>query len=449
MATFNKNISAQTVSKWLTGKSLVKGTKTFIRNCAAGKSDVDSLKSCMRAVSSSINTMYAMVGIIILGVKNRSNAENIKNCLRDAKLTLNKFVNLIYAGEGQKISAYLDSSAGSWFRPLVEQLLTADERILAQFRKKIKSIKLASKPSRVLFSNGLKNLRGLILAVCPGVPVEEDKLYQAESNKDERLENDEMEVLKIIARKHTRDGNKIAAAYRHRIVFNVYRGDYGSMREKIQSDSDLVAFPGYDDGADSVSSNPLKGALYYSRKAEDALLKQAQEGNHSPIRFVCLKVGKLNHDDIAQKIFNWFCKFPHTLVLSKKAVKSIQEESSGVRWKRGVGHKEKSSDQQGFVIGNSRQGAPNLSPRGQEVIKLLGSAPDLLLREFASREEAMKEGYKEAELPGNASANGMVFYKPSDDGKKHIAIVWLYFDVNPQAVASSVREVLKSPRTVS
>lgn len=466
MATFNKNISAQTVSGYLNKvKSLYPSTRKLIKSCAeGGHFDQKSLKSCIGFTGKSIDTMYVMVGVVIAAIKHSGPGRDVKETLSSGKPTLNKFFNLLYAGDGRKLHAYLNSASGEWFEKLFK-MVAGDDALYTKLKNSVNSIRMSSKRKRNLFKSSLESLKDLILAACPGVHVTGDELYTGESDEDKRLEKDELAIRRELFKQRTPDGKKIAAAYRHSIVVNVYRENHPAWHSDefkcffSDGDQEIVYYSQETKTILEEQTKKLYEQIQYVKTDEDkqALYAEfarqnARQNSRHPIRLAVRKWGVLDDEcisKIAKKLFEWLIQFPHILTVSKKAVKSIPQREQEVNWHSGTIHKESSADQRRTNIGNSRRRTPDISLRGQEVLKFLGPAPDLLLQEFASREEAMKEGYKEAELPYNASADGMVFYKPSDDGKKHIAIVWLYFDVNPQAVASSVREVLKNPRTVS
>ena len=223
MATFNTNISEADVSKLLKGKSLKSSTKNFLKKCAKAESDVALFKSCTGMAAKSIDTMYTMVGVVILGIKNKNANSDVKKFLTNAKITLGQFFKLVYAGNGQKICSYLDSASGQWFRGLISALLTTnkDKDIYKRFYKKVKSIKMASKVIRKLFSKSLENLKGLILAVCPGLEKALSWSYQREADADSYTQTEERLVLKYLASIRS-NGKKIPSSLRHKIVVNIY-----------------------------------------------------------------------------------------------------------------------------------------------------------------------------------------------------------------------------------
>ena len=306
MATLNTNISKADVSKFLKGKSLKNSTKNFLKKCAKGESDVALFKSCTGMAAKSIDTMYVMVGVVILGIKNKSNI-NVKGTLREAKLTLRKFCRLLYAGDGQKIYSYLENS-GWWFRDLISALLTADEDICERFYKKIKSIKMASKVIRKLFSKSLENLKGLILAVCPGLGGVLEQSYRREAKTDNREKENERAILECLARVRSEDGEKIPANLRHRIVVHVY-SDGSPVWEKLSGKLIWESNVG--------DEKKLLYHIYYN----DRLLKDAAKNSKDPLIFALKETTALNGNEPQEIALAILQQFKDCGLLTKSAGK--------------------------------------------------------------------------------------------------------------------------------
>ena len=286
----------------------------------------------------SIDTMYVMVGVVILGIKNKSNI-NVKGTLREAKLTLSKFCRLLYAGDGQKIYSYLENS-GWWFRDLISALLTADEDICERFYKKIKSIKMASKVIRKLFSKSLENLKGLILAVCPGLGGVLEQSYRREAKTDNREKENERAILGCLARVRSEDGEKIPANLRHRIVVHVY-SDGSPVWEKLSGKLFIIWASGrgmideqiFERLGGNFDLMPGQNLLYFCYNDKFFFNGYFAPGNalHSkdPLIFILEKRGKLDSNEpqeIAEAILQQFKKWH---VLKKSSAKLREENKVG------------------------------------------------------------------------------------------------------------------------
>lgn len=193
MATFKSNISENDVSKLCSGKSISPILKKLLKKSAKGESDKKLFKLGIGMPTKSIDVMYLIVGILILGIKNRSVA-NVHGALNDAKPTLNEFLALVYLGDGNKIYNYLKSSKGQWFFDLVSALFTSNEKIHNKLLRMIRSVRMMSKNKRKLFSNSLKNLKTLMSKIFPGFTSEFSEFYEMAANSQAMNESDSRQI---------------------------------------------------------------------------------------------------------------------------------------------------------------------------------------------------------------------------------------------------------------
>ena len=352
MATFNKNISETTVSGFLKGKSLKSSTKNFLTKCAKGEINSElltSFKSCVSAAKS-IDTMYAMVGVIILAIKNKNKNEEMRVAFQSAKSEIGRFFRLLYAGNGQKIYSYLNNaSAGIWFWAFAQKLLTdaaenmdeTDEtdkkhkgvvgrvynkiksirkgtppnltyKWFKLFDSKVNSIRMSSKATRKLFSKSLENLKGLILAVCSGLEgvLEQPNLRKRDVDSDAQMH--EGTILRWLASPNISfTGLKIPASLRNRIIVEICRHDEPKW-EKLSVGLSLIA-------------ETEKYSLYFRGKSFDDAVKD--KSSKEPLVFIVKllvdeEIVKSDEYDIAAAIFDEFSK-RNLLIIPKKTQKRI------------------------------------------------------------------------------------------------------------------------------
>ena len=345
MATFNKNISETIVSGFLKGKSLKSSTKNFLTKCAKGEINSElltSFKSCVSAAKS-IDTMYAMVGVIILAIKNKNKDEEMQVTFRKAKPAMGQFFRLLYAGNGQKIYSYLNNaSAGGWFVDFViwfqtknmnntdetdkkrkgvvgrvynkiKSIKTGKRPSEIQFYNKIKSIRMSSKATRKLFSKSLENLKGLILAVCSGLEgvLEQPNLRKRDVDSDAQMH--EGNILRWLASPNISfTGLKIPASLRNRIIVEICRHDEPKWKKLSVGLSSIAKAEKY--------------SLYFRGKSFDDAVKDESKG---PLVFIVKllvdeEIVKSDEYDIAAAIFDEFSK-RNLLIIPEKLRKELQK----------------------------------------------------------------------------------------------------------------------------
>lgn len=373
MATFNSNISENDVSKLCSGKSLKTSVKKFLKKCAKGESDKKLFKLCIGTIAKFTNLMYVIIGILILGIKNRSFA-NVHGALNDAKPTLNEFLALVYLGDGNKIYNYLKSSKGQWFIDLVSALLTADEKDHEKFLQKIKSVNMTSPMIRRLFLDRLELLKALISKMFPRfnlkfyeMAANSQAMYESDNNKigntkpdKARDERDEQKILNALIKILRENGNKISLpikvhvfrsnsdvwkqSNRHLELLNdgeplyfgrhfLYRSEDNNnfLRFWVEKNGSFSYFDGknYIDGGHQAVAN----AIYRFLEDNDYLVTSSKElGRQARNAVIDLLAGK---GGLPEKTINKL----QLLVLSEVSAKrygyeKLENDSSGKLWVR-------------------------------------------------------------------------------------------------------------------